>query len=138
MEVESDAVSDAASHHLGLAPSDVQARDRGMERAGKLADVAGSTDRDVESRIRAECDELPAVAFIRRVAIGDHLGRGRLTEVTRNVPKAQDSVDCRHVEIAVAKRDTTGPLEAARQHVDLVGSLIAVAIDDRMHLALIA
>jgi hypothetical protein len=78
------------------------------------------------------------VALLRRVPVCHDLGYGRTTEVTRHVAESEDSADGRHVEMAVAEGHTAGPLKVARQHVDLVGPMIAVAIDHRMHLPLIA
>jgi hypothetical protein len=117
VKVEPDGVPDAAGHHLGLPSAEVETRDGGMERPGRLADVARCADRNVETPIRAEGDELPAVALLRWVPVCHDLGYGRTTEVTRHVAESEDSSDGRHVEMTTVEGHTAGPLEVARQHV---------------------
>ena len=136
IEVEADAVAHAARHDLGPAAREVEPRDRGVERARRRADVARRADRNVELSVRAKRDELPAVMGVGRIGIAGHFGLGRAGEITRDVAEAQDAVHRADVEGAVAKRDAARRVESTGHDEHLVHSIVAVAIHERVHLAL--
>ena len=61
--------------------------------------------------------------------------RGRRIEVFLDVVEPQEPARGRDVQRAVAHRDAVGLIEAARDHHDPVGLVVAVAVDDGVDLA---
>ena len=84
----------------------------------RLADVARRADRHVQLAVRAEGDELPAVVAVGREAVGDDDRRRRIGEAALDVVEAQDAVDRRHVERAVAERDARRLAQSRRDDAD--------------------
>src|SRR6185503_6705651 len=80
LEVEADAVAHAARDHLGTAARNIELRDGRMQQTGRRADVARRADGHVETTVRTERDELPAVVSVGRVGVADHLGLWRLLQ----------------------------------------------------------
>ena len=117
-------------------PVDVQARDRGVERARQRADVAGSADGDVQAAVGTEGDELPAVVGVLGERVAGDLGAGGLGQVAGDVAEAQDAADGGDVEAAVAERDAAGIVQATGQHVNGLGAVVTVTVHDCVDLAL--
>jgi hypothetical protein len=61
--------------------------------------------------------------------------RGRRVEVLFDVIEAQQPTRGRHIQGAVAHRDTIGLIETAGDHHDPIGLVVPVTIDHGVHLA---
>ena len=70
-----------------------------------------------------------------REVLPDDDGRWGRVEVLLDVIEPQNPARGRHVQRAVSHRDAIGLIETGRDHHDPVGLVVAVAIDDRVHLA---
>ena len=103
--------------------------------ASLVADVARRADRHVEASVGAEGDELPAVRPVGRELVVDHHRFGRRLEVRLDVVVAQDAVDFRDVEIAVAEGDAVRHVEAAVERQHPVGLPVAVVVEHRVDVA---
>ena len=135
MPVESDAVAHALGEHLDVRSVGLHPQD-GRHHGRRHADVARRADRHVQQVVGTEGDELPRVAGLRvRQAVTHDDRRGRRVEVPLDVVEPQQPARGRHVERAVSHRDAVGLIEPAGDHHHAVGLVVAVAIDDRMHLA---
>ena len=104
--VEADGVAHARARRLRAPmPSAFIRMMFGVPIGVRLADVARRADRNVELAVGPEGDELAAVVAVGRKAVGDDHRLRRIVEAALDVVEAQDAVDGRHVERAVAKRD---------------------------------
>ena len=72
----------------------------------------------------------------RGIGVRHHLGTGGLGQIAGDVPPAQDPADLGDVERPIPEGDAARLLQSLREHVDLIRPVIAVAVDDRIHLAL--
>ena len=135
MPGEADTVADAFGVGLESGPVRLHPEDRGGLRR-RRADVAGRANRDVEHVVRSEGNELPGMALIRiRQVVEDGDWLGRCVEVLLDVVEAEDLARGGHVQCAVPHRNAIGLAQAAGDGQDLIGLVIAVAVDDRVDVA---
>ena len=94
MPVETDSVANAAGEHLRRRSVRLHPGDRGESWiVGALADVAGSTDRNVEQAIRTETEILPAVVTFFRQTVDNHGCGWRRLEFRFDRVVADDATD---------------------------------------------
>src|SRR6185436_11954660 len=99
-----------------------------------LADIARRADRNIEKSVWSEADEFLSVMRLRGQITFDDDCRWWLFEFGFDVVVAGDAADLGDIQRAFSKRDTARVLQSLGDRVDLIGLVIVVPIDKRVHL----
>src|SRR5687767_6690836 len=137
MPVETDGVTDAARKHFGARTVRLHPRDRSetFVLACAVADVAGGANGNIEKAVRSEPEVFPSVVARRRKLVIDARGLRRCVQLRLDSVIARDATDFRHVECAIPERDAARLIEVGGDSVDLVGSVVAVLINNRVNVS---
>jgi hypothetical protein len=107
-----------------------------VQRGGGRTDVARRADGDVQLAVGTEGDELPAVVAVGRKVVAGHFGLRRAGQIAGDVGEFQDAIHHGDVERPVPEGHAARLAQPAGQDVHGIGLAVAVAIDDRIDLAL--